>query len=56
MVPYQDLLIKNGLPEKLEGEHVRHRTKGARLPLPHLRELESVRRTMEKRDLQRIYV
>jgi len=31
-------------------------TQGARLPLPHLRELVSVRGTMGEWDLQRIYV
>jgi hypothetical protein len=42
----------------VEGEHLRYRTwvQGARLPLPHLRELVSVRGTMGEWDLQRIYV
>jgi hypothetical protein len=42
----------------VEGEHLRYSTwvQGARLPLPHLRELVSVRGTMGEWDLQRIDV
>jgi len=40
VVPYLELLIKNGLAEKLEGGNCSLlKPRGARLPLPHLREL-----------------
>jgi len=43
VVPYLDLLIKNGLAEKLEGEHIRYRItpKGTKA-LRHMRELEKL--------------
>ena len=43
MVPYLDLIIKNGLAEKLEGEHIRYRItpKGIKA-LRHLQALEKL--------------
>jgi predicted transcriptional regulator len=45
VVPYLDLIIKNGLAERVEGEHIRYRItpKGVKA-LRHMRELGSVRR------------
>jgi len=43
VVPYLDLLIKNGLAEKLEGEIVRYRiTPRGEEALGHLQELEKL--------------
>ena len=43
MVPYLDLLIKNGLAERLEGEHIRWRItpKGAQA-LRYMQKLEKM--------------
>ena len=43
VVPYIELLIKSGLAERLEGEHIRYRTtpKGAKA-LWHMQELEEL--------------
>ena len=43
VVPYMDLLIKNGLAEKLEGEIVRYRiTPRGEEALGHMQELEKL--------------
>jgi predicted transcriptional regulator len=43
VVPYLDLLIKNGLAERMDGEHIRYRItpKGTKA-LRHMRELEKL--------------
>jgi hypothetical protein len=48
-----DLPIKNGLAERVEDENCPLlKPRGARLPLPQLRELGSIRGTMEGGELQ----